>query len=894
MCPARLPCLLSVLLLTATDAHPGGPAAPVVFRGKTLAEWSGELHSVDARTRRRAATALALGPFGKQAVPALLGVPRNEKSDLPLPVLMALSHLAPDAPEVAPLLAPYVSLSSLQSNSLPIETSRLGPTGMPLILDQIRKRGLEHYDVFSGVNRSALPLFTAALKDEGKWVRAVAATTLGNLKAEAAGAVPQLLLLLHDKEIPVRACAMEALVKIGLPPGTMQLFVERLRDSEDAGAAASALASLGKPGIVVLRQVFASASSELRITILDGAYSAGRDALPLLLDGLQHPDEEVRRRSATGLRRSPAALDEVLPQLIAALADKDAKTRDEIVTCLGLIVPPRREVVLLLAKTMLDADSDVSSSAAAALKNFGPHARAAVPQLLDALKHLEPGVRYKAAAVLGAMGSVRRDVVLALCASLKDSAEIVRIAAADAIGRLGPDTLAIERASVPAGSVTSCEIVQPALRHGLHDKQQAVRMAMASALVRLGDRSEKLAKQLGLEALDPFGYLFGTRSYPSRQWALMVLGEMGKAALPALPFLLLTLREDNRYLSTVVLDLLAALDPDAREVIPTLRYTLETSESPGTRHAATLALLKLGKAGHGVLRELLSLGDDSPNAYYILGGLQSAGVEAKPLYPSLLRFTRGSDGKWCVKGLRMLGASGVRSEEARRIMLQALADEDDSVRSIACSSLGAMGAEARAAIPALVGCLLEPRPQQRCKAIQALRQIGPNDARVLPILVELLTDPDETVRKEAVEALGAGGRPARSALRHACSDCGDSVRVAAACALSRIGDRDECKRVLRSVMLDGKDTRVRVEACQALWKRERTPEVVPVLAELLRDDNARDAAADALCELGGALDDVRAFMRPLLKHELRAVRAAAWCVLEKTSPELTTALVNAR
>jgi hypothetical protein len=107
------------------------------------------------------------------------------------------------------------------------------------------------------------------------------------------------------------------------------------------------------------------------------------------------------------------------------------------------------------------------------------------------------------------------------------------------------------------------------------------------------------------------------------------------------------------------------------------------------------------------------------------------------------------------------------------------------------------------------------------------------------------------------------------------------------------GQREEARRVLRSVMLDGKQIDPRIEACQALWTREQAREIVPVLCGLLRDSPCV-ASVDALSKLAGAEDDVRAFLKPLLRHELRSVRLHAWQILDHISPEPSPALAQNR
>ncbi len=966
MRPVCLTCL-PLLLLAAGNAPCGEkPAAPLVFRGKTLLQWSGELQSVDARTRRRAATALGVGPFGKPAVAALLKAPRDEDHKLPLDVLRALYHVAPDAPEVVPLLVPHIRLGQLQfiwppSPSITIEAARLGTRCVPLLLERIREYGQTNQpqssEHFSLVDATFLPPLRNALKDESAKVRAAAVLGLGGLQREAASAVPQLLQLVHDPDRVVRIYAFHALAKIGVPPGGLPLLVERLREEEDRGYAASTLAALGQPGIAALRQTFASASPELRASILDQAASGGRDAFPLLLDGLRHPEAQIRCKAARALHESPAAVDELLPDLMKALAEKKEGGRPCIIGVLTRMVPPRRRVMLAVVKALSDEDEEVSAAALLALQGYGRqaddalpqllealkhpivhvrfhaatllegrpacrldvvramakelsneeatrshaavailkplghHAGAVIPQLLESLKHPNDHVRQTTAMALGHIQIVQREVVLALCERLKDPAEDVRIAAAGALGQLGPDVLGIvDDSPLPDGSSLRREIVLPALHHGLGDRRQCIRVAMAAALVRLGDRSPKLAKRLGAEALDPLGKFLGNRSDSLRLEASLALLEMGKVALPQL---ILLLREEAA-LATPIMERLPSLGAAAREAIPALRRVLHFAEDPRIRRTAAETLLKLGAEGRDVLRLALSLPDGEVHEV-ILNALRHMGSEGKVLAPSVLPHVRDLDGNWNLKALWTLHEIGARGEEARRIFLRALDAENEMVCWCACEALGAMGPEARAAIPSLIGCLLEPDCAIQLRAVQALRQVGPDDNRVLRALSETLTDPDIAVRKAVVKALAAAGRPALPALRLACRDRNDSVRVDAASALWRLdGDKDEARCVLRGVMLGGKDGNIRVEACLALWKHERSRDVVPVLALLLRHDVARNDATKALCSLGGARDDIRAFVRPLLKHELRAVRKAAWDVLEKVAPELTAVLVDAR
>ncbi|EKQ68458.1 HEAT repeat-containing protein [Leptolyngbyaceae cyanobacterium JSC-12] len=98
------------------------------------------------------------------------------------------------------------------------------------------------------------------------------------------------------------------------------------------------------------------------------ATSHSDEAIPDLLQALQHPDSEVRRSAAAALGKVGSGL--AIPGLLEALQDQD---------------------------------SEVRRSAAAALGNLG--SEAAIPGLLQALQDQNWSVRESAAAALGKVGS---------------------------------------------------------------------------------------------------------------------------------------------------------------------------------------------------------------------------------------------------------------------------------------------------------------------------------------------------------------------------------------------------------------------------------------------------------------------------------------------------------
>jgi HEAT repeat protein len=887
---------LSILLLIlASTLRAAEPIRPAVFRGKTLEQWRADLHSPHVSVRNRAATALGLGPFGKSAVPALLEVMKDE--DIKSSVLASLLQLGPTSPEAAPALIPLIEITRSMRCGTPyrgltnrVRVTSVAPSSLPLLLNRVRQnqnvnRGYASTSFLDGVDRSALPLLRNALGDGCSTIRAAAASALESLGNDAAEAVPDLIRALNDESPGVRRNAIDALGRIRSRPDSVPALIPFLLGDE-AELAIRALAQLGPKGFGALRQAYHGGSVDLRESILNLIDLAGSEALPLLLEGLGRPESVLREKAARKLDLTSFAVDAHLPQLIGALEDENPKVRACIISTLADVVPPRRDVTLAIARMIMDDTTDVRGAAVAALRQLGRHAHPALPVLLEGLRHQTADIRERCAMMLGEIALPRTDIVQALCEALKDESSDVRVSAAIALGRLGAEVRTLTRTT----SDRRAESVVPALLKCLRDSQANVRVAAGDALLKVGHQSDDVVAQLGLEVLDPLARLFRQSGSNARNPAALSLRGLGPRAAPALPSLMLVLYDGD----SSVLDAIAAMGPAAKRAIPALERMLDRTTETGDRRRIAFALLQAGGDGPGIVRARLER-QDTDLTLGLLFAVEEAGPAAKVFRPEVLRLTQ--DPHYGVRStaidcLRSMGATG---EDVCEALIRALRDEEWSVQYAACEALGKMGSGAKRAVPAMLDLLVHHHPRRRLTVVEALGRIGSDDKDAFAALVETLTDPDGWVRKTAVDGLRGAGRQAVPVLRRACNDSDDCVRLAAACALSGMdGNRELVSRLMRSVMLDSKHNTVRVEACLALWKLERTREVVPVLAQILRDAEARLLASDALCKLDGAQDDVRAFLKPLLKHERRYVRLAAWNVLEKISPELTAALANPR
>ena len=89
-----------------------------------------------------------------------------------------------------------------------------------------------------------------------------------------------------------------------------------------------------------------------------------------------------------------------------------------------------------------------------------------------------------------------------------------------------------------------------------------------------------------------------------------------------------------------------------------------------------------------------------------------------------------------------------------QVLVVAIADENDHVRSAAAEAFGNIGAQAWEFVPVLIQTLETGEAHVRAPAARALGNIGPGAEDAIPALIQALKDQDLYVRRAAAEALG--------------------------------------------------------------------------------------------------------------------------------------------
>jgi HEAT repeat protein len=252
------------------------------------------------------------------------------------------------------------------------------------------------------------------------------------------------------------------------------------------------------------------------------------------------------------------------------------------------------------------------------------------------------------------------------------------------------------------------------------------------------------------------------------------------------------------------------------------------------------------------------------------------------------------------KAIRKLGATGKKT--ATKILLDALGDSHESVRTAATESLSQMGSRV---IEPLVQSLSSPDPSVRKVAVIALG--ATDDSRAIKPLINVLVDEDSGVRKTIIETLSKiGDSQVIDPLINALADNESYVRKAASDALrilaGKVGDMDAKKlassynrdmkrmldRLARSgdfrattpiskVLREGTWT-VRPLAMEALGKFNN-PQVIELLLIGLEDENfeTRLSGIKAL----GSFHDSRV-VEPMIK----CLSDTEWSVREEAAKAL--------
>jgi HEAT repeat protein len=245
----------------------------------------------------------------------------------------------------------------------------------------------------------------------------------------------------------------------------------------------------------------------------------------------------------------------------------------------------------------------------------------------------------------------------------------------------------------------------------------------------------------------------------------------------------------------------------------------------------------------------------------------------KAAVPALRKSLRDEDRTVRLAAIVALGEIGTEAAEAADDLGARLKEEDPDACVKICEALANFGS---AGVPALMDALKDDNREVRRAAVIALSEMGPDAKAAGPVLAAIFRHIDsKSPYNEAKQALMSIGEPAVPALIDALKDPSEDVRRWSLEALWTIGPA--AKAAIPAVLERMEEEDLRACAIGVLDSMgAKEPAVVDALRKALADPNpeVRDAAADALRNLGPAAKPARKLLVAALKAEYIHVSAA--------------------
>jgi HEAT repeat protein len=456
--------------------------------------------------------------------------------------------------------------------------------------------------------KPAVPSLIKKLDERDAFIRSAAAYSLGQIGPDAARAIPAMVRALKTSSYFHQGIIGPSIGKIGAP--AVPALIDLTRDADDSmrWEATRAIRLIGPAASAAEARLIELLSDEKRSVRVEAAFAlwklaARRQAVDVLGQCLEDPDEFARLTAAVHLAEIGPDAEPALPALIRALADQSPPVPGAAARALGKIGPRAKAAVPALLQSSFRPGQ--GSAVADSAKGIGPEA---VPALIVGLD--DPAVRATAAESLGKLGTgasaavprlralvnnapgkERHVLALALWRIIRDPGAVpvlidlvrkdefvVRLWAFDALAEIGPaakDTIPTltamlgqnnrflrEYASKVLGRIgPEARSAIPALEKILRDPEPTNRIVAATALWRIA-RAEGALKTLFEEARHA--------GDSASTFAVIALGEIGPEAKAGVPALIDALNSDSILGKAIVAKALSQIGPEARAAVPRL------------------------------------------------------------------------------------------------------------------------------------------------------------------------------------------------------------------------------------------------------------------------------------------------------------------------------------
>jgi len=398
------------------------------------------------------------GSGGPEDVPPLLPLLKDREPLTRRAAAEELGQIGPAAQSSVPALTPLLKDTDARV--------RVAAAGATLLIDPKQGAALDVLtaalkDAGAAVRRAAAqmlavlgpPAFPSAaslaglLGDKDEDVRWAAADTLGEFGAAAAPAVPALLQLLADRDPSFRSVAADALGPSARsnPAAVSAALLAALKDPDRRvrESAARSFLELGlrsRDAVAIL----AAAKDDpwvYAVTLAFLVRSGGPEAGPFIVEGVKHPDHEVRMAAANLLLQvDPQSYKPAIDLLVAGLQDPHYFVSARCARCLFRLGPDAKQAAPALLDLLKKPDRDfweARSCAVAGLGAMGIKDRAMIPALIEAVQQpAYKDLRLHAARILGEMGADAKPAAGLLREVAKDKDQEVAAAMAEALRRI--------------------------------------------------------------------------------------------------------------------------------------------------------------------------------------------------------------------------------------------------------------------------------------------------------------------------------------------------------------------------------------------------------------------------------------------------------------------------
>ncbi|MCX7427282.1 MAG: HEAT repeat domain-containing protein [Planctomycetia bacterium] len=546
----------------------------------------------------------------------------------------------------------------------------------------------------------AVARLTALLDSPDKATRAAAADALGAIGKDATAAIPKLVALLGEGELPrISTEVGSAFSAVGI-------------------RAASALGNMGKDAVPLLVPCLTDKRSAVRSNAACALYSIGSDAqgaVAPLIAQLKDSDWFVRQCAAEALGNIRSAAGQSIPALIETLKDENFNVRRTAASALGAIRPTTPTAVEALIRALSDEDGDVPHEAAEALAKLGDEAIPAISALTDLLKSRK-AYRYGHPVVFRPVAGT----------------------AARALGTLGHRA----KAAMPALIETIQDRKGTFERYGADDRcdNYEARGEAAIAAARIDPRSDELLRVLG-ESLQEDDWIRGEVAV-----ALALIGPKAKGMVPAL----LRFTEPDPRFAGQLACACAAVDIE-RDNAPAVEKMLELlppewSYTDGGWDLLRTALTRAGTRSRRAIPILIMLVKDTSRDHENAARtLATFGPEAQSAIPTLLDLLAHT---WEPREEAIAALAQIASEKSPPL-LAALESRDVNVRSGVVEVLGHFPGS----VPLLTEALKDPSARVRLAALRSLAKLGRGAKPAIGQIRQLLQGDSRTLREAAAFAL---------------------------------------------------------------------------------------------------------------------------------------------